>query len=196
MDSYESEGIEIDKGTDNDKDKIIIKNAITKNEYIVNVDTDILDPDEYREVFEILRTAKKEDKITLKINSMGGYIHTMVQWVNALLYTKAKTISEVYTAYSAASVIALCCDEIKFQHFCSMMIHNMSLGIEGKISDVEGYAKFAISQDKEISNLIYNGFLTKDELKKVNSGSEIWLDRNQCLERIKNFKPIKQRLLK
>lgn len=179
-----------------DKDKIIIKNIISKNEYIINIDTDILDPNEYREVFEILRLAKKEDKIILKINSMGGYIHTMIQWVNALLHTKAKTIAEIYTAYSAASVIALSCDELKFQHFCSMMIHNMSLDIGGKISDIEGYAKFAMSQDKDIADTIYMGFLTKDEIKKVNSGSEVWLDKNQCLSRIKNFKPIKQRLLK
>lgn len=196
MSNYEMDNIEISTEKENDNDKIIIKNTISKNEYIINVDTDILDPTEYREVFDILRTAKREDKIILKINSMGGYIHTMIQWVNALLYTKAKTIAEVYTAYSAASVIALSCDEIKFQHFCSMMIHNMNLDIGGKISDVEGYAKFAISQDKDIANTIYTGFLTKEEIKKVNSGSEVWLDKNQCLSRIKNFKPIKQRLLK
>ena len=77
-----------------------------------------------------------------------------------------------------------------------MMIHNMSLDIGGKISDIEGYAKFAMSQDKDIADTIYMGFLTKDEIKKVNSGSEVWLDKNQCLSRIKNFKPIKQKLLK
>lgn len=146
MNNYELEiSDSISDCKEDDKDKIIIKNIISKNEYIINIDTDILDPNEYREVFEILRLAKKEDKIILKINSMGGYIHTMIQWVNALLHTKAKTIAEIYTAYSAASVIALSCDELKFQHFCSMMIHNMSLDIGGKISDIEGYAKFAMS---------------------------------------------------
>lgn len=180
---------------DADKDKIVIKNPIN-HEYIISIDSDISEPTNYREVFETLRTAKEGDIAYLNINSYGGYISTMSQFFQYLLHTKATTVANVITAYSAASVIALCCDKINISQFGSIMIHNMSTGTSGKISDVEGYSKFASSQDKDIASTIYQGFLTKSEIIETNKGKEFWLNKKECDSRLKNYKSIKNRFIK
>jgi ATP-dependent protease ClpP protease subunit len=178
-----------------EKDKIVIKNPIN-HEYIISIDSDISEPENYREVFEVLRTAKDGDIAYLNINSYGGYIHSMVEFYDVLLNTKARTIANVYTAYSAGSVIALSCDEIRIKKFGSLMIHCMSSGTSGKIIDMQGYSDFAIKQDRDIANTIYSGFLTKDEIAKINHGKEIWINQEDAMARLKTFKTIKQRFLK
>ena len=177
------------------KEKLVIRLPINY-EYIISIDSDIDEPHNYREIFETLRTAKDGDIAYLNINCYGGYIHSMVELYDVLLNTKARTIANVYTAYSAGSVIALSCDEIDIKKFGSLMIHCMSSGTSGKIIDIQGYSDFAIKQDKEIADTIYSGFLTKEEIKKVNAGKEIWINQEEALSRLKNFKSIKQRFLK
>ena len=186
-------GEEVDDSSENDE--LVIKNVKSINTYIVNLDEDIEIPSHYRKVFETLRLATKEDTIVFNINSPGGYIDTMINFYDLLLNTKAKTVANIYQACSAASVIALCCDEIIPTRFAYLMVHNMSSGVSGKISDIEGYANFAVKQDLEIANHIYSGFLTKEEIKLVNRGKELWLGYKDITERLKNYKTIKQRYL-
>ena len=106
--------------------------TITHNEYIINIDYDIEPSYFYREAFLILRNAKSDDTIRLVINSYGGYLEPALQFYNLLLNTQAKTIAEIYAAYSSASIIALSCDNIITKDFCSMLIHSLSTGSDGK----------------------------------------------------------------
>ena len=189
-------GEEVDDSSEKEEIVLKVPKITTVNNYIINLDEDIEVPNHYRKVFETLRIATKDDTITFNINSPGGYIDTMIQFYDLMLNTKAKTIANIYQACSAASVIALCCDEINATRFSYMMIHSMSTGTYGKISDIEGYATFAVKQDIEIANTIYGGFITPAEIKLVNKGKEVWLNQKEIQERLKNFKSIKTRFLK
>jgi len=180
---------------DKDKDEIILKIPIihTKNNYIVNLDEDIDMPSSYRKVFEVLRTAKKDDIIYFNINSLGGYVDTAIQFFEHIMNTKAKTIAHVYAACSAATMIALCCDEVNISKFGYIMLHNMSSSLDGKVSDMQSYTEFIIKQDKKIADFLYQGFLTPTEIKEASKGKELWLDQQSVIARLKNFKSIKQR---
>jgi len=183
---------------DSDTKEIIIRIPIieSKNNYIINLDSDIDMPSTYRKVFEILRIAKKEEIIYFNINSLGGDIDTAIQFFESIMNTKAKTIANIYVACSAAVIIALCCDEINISKFGYIMLHNMSSSLEGKVSDMQSYTDFIIKQDKKIADFLYQGFLTPLEIKEVSKGKEFWLDQQNINIRLKNFKSIKQRNLK
>jgi ATP-dependent protease ClpP protease subunit len=189
-------GEEVEDSVKEEELVLKIPKVTTVNNYIINLDEDIEIPSHYRKVFEILRVATKDDTVTFNINSPGGYIDTMIQFYDCLLNTKAKTIANIYQACSAASVIALCCDEINATRFSYMMIHSMSTGTYGKISDIECYATFAVKQDIEIANHIYSGFISPSEIKLVNKGKELWLNQKEIQDRLKNYKTIKTRFLK
>jgi ATP-dependent Clp protease, protease subunit len=177
------------------EEKLIIKKEIKRNEYIISVDSDIEIPEKYRSVFEVFDIAKSEDSITLNINSYGGYVHTMTQFFWHMLNCKAHIKGIVHTAYSAGAFIALCCDEVIPSHFAGMMLHSMSVGSWGKIEDVKSEFEFHSKQDKKISEIIFKGFLTKQEIDKLNAGTEFWFDKEEIEKRLKNWKPIKQRNL-
>ena len=55
---------------------------------------------------------------------------------------------------------------------------------------------FLDKQNKDITNTVYSGFLTKDEITKIHNGQEVWIDQKSGISRLKHFKSIKQRLLK
>jgi len=191
-DEDEDEDIEDDIIENN---KIVMKKSIVLNEYHINLDQDISSPEIYRNVFNTLRNAIEGEVIYLNINSFGGYIHSMIHFVDCLLTTKAKTVANIYTAYSAAAVIALSCDILIFKPFSSLMVHSLSTSTFGKIGDVHGYTTFASKQDKEIANIVYTGFLTKEEIKAVAKGKDMWMDREECIRRLKNWKSLKSRCL-
>ena len=175
------------------QDKLIIKKEIKKNKYIISIDTDIEEPEKYRAVFEIFDTAKVDDTIILNINSYGGYVHTMVQFFWHMLNCKAHIKGIVHTAYSAGAFITLCCDEIIPSLFAGMMLHSMSFGTWGKVEDVKSQSEFNSKQDKKIADIVFKGFLTKQEIDKLNAGTEYWFDKEEIDRRLKNWKPIKAR---
>ena len=177
------------------EDQVVITKVISTH-YIINLDTTILDSSEYRNVFSILRDAAEFDKITLIIDTDGGCVNTMLQFYNYLLHTKAKTTAEIYTAVSAGAFIAMCCDNIIFKDFSTMMIHQAYQIVSGDLFEFQERLAFLIKQNKLISECVYSGFLTKDEISKINAGQDIWIDQKSGIARLKHFKSIKQRLLK
>jgi ATP-dependent Clp protease, protease subunit len=175
------------------EEKLIIKKEINKNEYIISIDKDIDEPHTYRSVFEVFDIAKPEDTVILNINSYGGYVHTMTQFFWHMLNCKAYIKGIVHTAYSAGAFITLCCDEIIPSPFAGMMLHSMSFGTWGKVEDVKGQSEFNSKQDKKIADIVFKGFLTKQEIDKLNAGTEYWFDKEEIDRRLKNWKPIKAR---
>lgn len=182
-------------GSTSVNEKLIIKKENKKIEYHIHLDTIIDSPNNYRNIFEILRDATREDKIIFHLNTPGGWVDTMIQFFYHFLQTKAETKATVYSACSAGAIIALCCDTVEITPFGYFMIHSMDIGMEGKISDVHDYSGFAIEQNKNIIEVVFQGFLTKQEIQLIAKGKEIWLNKTQIDKRLKNWKSIKQRNL-
>jgi len=177
------------------EDQVIIRKVISTH-YIINLDNTILDPSEYRSVFSILRDATEFDKITFIIDTDGGYATTMIQFFNYLLHTKAETTAEIYQACSAGAFIMCCVDTIILKDFCSIMFHQAYQDMTGSLAEIQDRVNFLDKQNKDITNTVYSGFLTKDEITKIHNGQEVWIDQKSGISRLKHFKSIKQRLLK
>ena len=181
----------IDNTEDLDSTGLVQKRVHAVNEYIVNFDDEILAPNEYREVYELLRNANESDVIRLVINSWGGDAYTFVQLYNYLMRTRATTIAELHVAYSAGSMISLSCDIIEVQEFSSMMIHDLSSGSFGKMKEIVTYVDFMKKWGSELIDTIYDGFLTKSELKEVKKGQDIWLVKEDIEKKLKKWTPMR-----
>jgi len=174
----------------NDDDNIITKNCKI-NEYNIYIDESIHNPNQYRKIFNTLREGKENDSIILIINSYGGNLDTAIQFYNYIKDCKSKTIAEIYTAYSAGSMIALSCDDIICKSFASMMIHSMSWGTVGKTVDMKSQSDFANKLNISICKNIYKGFLTDKEIDDVIKGKEFWFMQNSIERRIKSWMKFK-----
>lgn len=158
------------------------------NEYFVYITSQIDEPSMYNKLIYMLNNANEYDKFIFIINSLGGMLDSTFMIVDAIKITKAKTICKLSgTVASAATIIALSCNEVFTSKGLSFMIHNYSsAGIQGKGHEMKARQNFI---DKELNKSFreyYLGFLTEDEIVDIIDGKDIWLNNEEVDERWKN----------
>lgn len=162
--------------------------------FVIEIDGDFNEPAEYRGLIQAIEAAREIDRINLRINSNGGDTQSAQAFYSALLKTPARTKAIIINAYSSGSIVAMACDSIELTPFCSMMVGNVAGGTGGKLGDMAGYATFKAGYFSEWYGQLYAGFLTEGELKDVAKGQEFWMKEEQIRERLKNWKPIRDRI--
>ena len=162
-------------------------------EFVINIDHDLETPNYYRKAFDILRNATCKDTITVVLNTSGGYVDSAVEFFNLLLETAARTTAEVYTAYSAGSLIMFGCDEIKLQRFCSILIHSLSWDSVGKADEIKTKSDFIEKLNRNLMTTVYQGFLTPKEIQEIMKGKDLWLQKSEIEKKLKNWVPIRER---
>lgn len=152
----------------------------------IHVDGEILEPENYREVFNVIRDASENDLINLYINSIGGDVSTFIEFYNLIVTCRAKIVCYVFMAYSSAALIALTCEEIVLTEFCSFLIHAPSGEAIGKVAEIKSHGDFFNKWSKDIITSVYKGYLTDKEIDKVLEGAELWHDKKEIEKRLAN----------
>ena len=158
---------------------------IVNYEVTVPLDEVVNKPSYYRHVAEKISGLSKGDLVKFKINSPGGSMYGMFSLLSALEETEASSMAILEgEVASAASIIALSCDTVIVASNATMMIHNISFGSNGKMSDVQRHVEFTKRQSERLIDSTYEGFLSPEEIKDVHKGLEIWLDADEILVRL------------
>jgi ATP-dependent protease ClpP protease subunit len=162
--------------------------------WTVNLDGDIGDPEEYRELLSILRKASEGDVVELVITSWGGYLDSAIMLVNELLLTKGKTIATIHTAGSAATLIAFACDRVEAFPISTIMIHNFSVTQQGKGQEIRAKAEFDEKQFSLMSDTLYSNILTDAEIRAMQEDKDIWMLGCELKTRMEeqNWKPVRE----
>lgn len=171
----------------------------TIKKYNIFLDSEIGEPAEYRELLTILFNAPSDSLIYLYINSTGGNLDTTLAIVEAIKMCEAKVSAILIgSCHSAASIIALNCDEIIVLDNAYSMVHTASFGSSGNVGTVKSHTEFVIAQIDKLIEQTYSGFLNKEELAKVKNGNELWFNAEDIRKRLKRkFKQLnKKRKLK
>jgi ATP-dependent protease ClpP protease subunit len=156
----------------------------------VFLDNEIDCPDKYRDFLTILFNSDENDSINLFINSSGGSLDSTFAIIEGLKYTQATTTAMlVGPCFSAASMIAMYCDQIVVFDSAYMMIHTAFFESQGSARNVKAHTEFTVKMIEKMLHETYDGFLTSEELEGVKSGVELWFDadqiRNRFQERLK-----------
>ena len=165
------------------------------NRYHIRIDENIGETQHYRKHFDIMRRANKEDEIIYYFSSYGGYLDTAIQYVYAMLTTKAKTKSIIYTAASAATIMAFSADEVVCMPLGTIMLHNFSVQQQGKGQELRAKTAFDDKQFKAICSLLYIGVLTPDEIIHLQEDKDFWMLGMECTTRFSknDWVPIRKR---
>lgn len=168
----------------------------TIKKYNVFLDSEIGEPSEYRELLTILFNAPPDSLIYLYINCSGGNLDTTLAIVEAIKMCEAKVSAILIgSCHSAASIIALNCDEIIVLDNAYSMVHTASFGSSGNVGTVKSHTEFVIAQIDKLIEQTYSGFLNKEELAKVKNGNELWFNAEDIRKRLKRkFKHINKKL--
>lgn len=148
----------------------------------------IQDASYYTQVVQAIKQTEEGDVIKLHINSYGGNLNGLQSLLSAMFSTEATTVAYLDGAcFSAASMLALHCDNIHVSPMSEAMVHFVSFSTGGKGSDVLGHVEFIQRTSEKLFRDTYEYFLTAEEIEQcIHSGKEIWLDSEQIIERLQN----------
>ena len=159
--------------------------SITHNKFEFNLDEDIKEPSYYRNLIEVLNNATEQDLVVLNINSGGGMLDSAISIIDALRNTRANTLAWISgSAYSAAGLIALSCQNVEVGEFATLMCHNSQYGLGGYTTDIKDRALFEHKMTCKIMQSVYRFFLSPEEIESVLMNKTIWMDSDEIIERL------------
>jgi ATP-dependent protease ClpP protease subunit len=158
-----------------------VKDNISLTYYLTS---EILDSSEYHDFVELAINLSSEDSITLLIDSPGGYLSGAQMIITGLNSSEAQSMAVVIDmAASAATIIALACDDIMMTEYSHFMIHAVAFGSGGKLHEVASHTEFTLRKSKELIASVYKDFLTPDEIQQVIDGKDMYFDDEETMLR-------------
>jgi ATP-dependent protease ClpP protease subunit len=155
--------------------------------YTFYLNEPIKEPSYYSGLCNVFFNASPDDEIQMVVNSPGGRMDGMLTILDAIARTPAKTIAVLQgTCASAASFIALACDEIDVGPHASMLCHVTRGGLGGKTPDMFSAVQHLAQETEDVVRTYYSDFLTEEEIESLLQGREIYLLRADIIERLKN----------
>lgn len=169
----------------------------TAQHHDVFIDTDIGDPQQYRELISILFNASEYDTVSMFINSGGGSLDAALAIIEGVKNTQATVTAFIVGAcHSAASFISMYCHQVIVLDSAYSMVHTATFGSVGMTGNVKAHTDFTVRQVEKLLNETYDGFLTAEELARVKSGVELWFSaeeiRERMVSRVKHLEKIAQ----
>ncbi len=158
---------------------------IVSTKYEFHIDQDILEPSYYRNLITVLNNATENDLVILNINSQGGSLDSAISIMEALRSTRAETLAHtVGSCYSAATLLALSCNNIDVGDFSNWMIHDGSYAVASKSNDIVTRASFENKFIRNIFSQVYVPFLNENEVEDVMRGIDLWMTSDEVKSRL------------
>lgn len=162
------------------------------NHYVVNIDKDVEEPHNYRDITQLLMTMGENDTATFYINTWGGDLMTTIMLIDAIRNCAGQTYGIVTLGSSAGSFLALALDDCEVVLHGEMFIHEVQSGNYGSNSNQEKRIMFMKEKQKKFIEDVYSDFLTEDEMSRIQNNEELWLNDTECNTRLENRRKIRQ----
>lgn len=158
----------------------------TISSYIeISIDRDITEPEDFRDEIAAIRSAKESDVLHITVNTGGGSLDTAMAIIAAMRQSKAHIICEaVGTVASAGTLIFLAGHEFRVNDGVEYMMHTASFRYGGKANNVAEYVNFQQNVVRKMVESSYKNFLTQDEIEKLLSGTDFWMDSEEVCRRL------------
>lgn len=174
---------------DDDKKKsyeLYTQESKTTN-YFVYLGSSFDAPFEYVKLFHALENAGTGDRFTFYLNSYGGRVDCLLQFISKLKSTKAWTTCIVEsTCYSCGAIFPFACSEIQMKDHSSLMWHMYSSGFgRTKGNEIELSIDNTSSMFKKLMTDVCGKVLTKKEIIDIMDGKDLYLDKDEIYRRLK-----------
>lgn len=152
-------------------------------------------PEDYVQMFDIIRHASPDDTVKLYINCYGGDMFTGIQFMRVLAETEALVICSVEGAcMSAATMLFLCADQFEVTPHSMFMFHNYSGGTIGKGGEIYDQVRHERKWSDKLLHEIYEGFLTAEEIQSLLDNRDLWMDVDEVIDRMQKRNKIRQEM--
>lgn len=151
----------------------------------------IYEPGAYNELCYTLENTTA-DSVRLYMNNGGGQLDSMLSIIASMERCGCEITGVLSgTVASAATMIALQCDKLEVADYTSWLTHYYSGGTGGKGNEIKAKHDFESIEIPKLFKEIHKDFLTPTEITRVIDGKDIWLNKDQILERFARMKGAK-----
>ena len=158
---------------------------------IVPIDEAVKEASYYRSVTYGISELSEGDIVEFNINSPGGNLNGLIALLSAISETEAHVVANITgECHSAASILALNCDEIRVSPHCTMLVHHVSFSTGGKAADIRAYVNHLNENTEELLRKTYTNFLSEVEIENVLNGLQLWLDADEVISRLEKKQEI------
>lgn len=157
----------------------------------VFLNDEIYEPGAYNELCYTLENTTA-DSVRLYMNNGGGQLDSMLSIIASMKRCGCEITGVLSgTVASAATMIALQCDKLEVADHTSWLTHYYSGGTGGKGNEIKAKHDFESIEIPKLFKEIHKDFLTSTEITRVIDGKDIWLNKDQILERFARMKGAK-----
>lgn len=165
-----------------------VNSYVASMEHDVFIDETIEEEAYYRSVISTLNRATEKDTVRFTISSNGGFGSTAMVLAHAMDTCPARKIGILSgNVKSAATIIALHCDDWQIGAGCDWMAHTASFALGGSANSVQKYHDHEQKMIKRLLEREYTGFYTKEEIEDIAKGNDSLLMPEEVQERLQNF---------
>ena len=173
-----------------------IHQTVVQNIHHYYISTLIEDAHLYADMINKIQTAGSGDIIYLHLNTLGGYLSTGIQIINAMRSSQAHIVASLEgEVASLGTMLFLAADEFLVHENSSMMFHNYTGGVYGKGHEQIAAIKSATTWTRDFMRRLYIPFMTEDEVDRLVKGEDIYMHPPEILERLYLMNEIKAKEL-
>jgi len=171
-----------------------VNSYVASMEHDVFIDETIEEEAYYRSVISTLNRATEKDTVRFTISSNGGFGSTAMVLAHAMDTCPARKIGILSgNVKSAATIIALHCDDWQIGAGCDWMAHTASFALGGSANSVQKYHDHEQKMIKRLLEREYTGFYTEEEIEDIAKGNDSLLMPEEVQERLQNFAEHRQK---
>lgn len=149
----------------------IVTRTLLQAEHVYRIDYEIQTFEQSEDLARLLLTVPSGDAVRIFINSIGGRVDIADWLVNRIKEAQDRGVVVIgelgFTVASAATYIALACDDLVVSPHTEFMIHNWSGGSWGTASQSLRDALFNKSRSDRFMRDTYKGFLDDEEIEDL-----------------------------
>lgn len=176
----------------------IISRNVKQNEYLYPLDFLLEDFEDIDDLVKLLASASHGDAVVIYINSGGGRVDMADLLINRIAEAQNRGVVVIgelgFEVASAATFIALACDDLIISDSTVFMIHGWSSGLPyTNATEQLQLATFNKKQSDKFLRRIYKDFLTEEELDDlIAHPKDLNFDADEVRERWERVKGVDQ----
>lgn len=156
----------------------------TQMSYECNIDGDFEHPSQFADLVSVLENANEGDHVRISLCTDGGALHSILPLLGAMEMTEAHVhVHAASDVASAGTFLLMRADSLSINDYVTIMFHEISYGVMGQGSKIAGHVAHTAKSSKKLIEDMYQFFFSEEELERLLSGVEFYMDKDEFVER-------------
>ena len=162
----------------------VVQSAPQNMSYRVNVDDDFEHPKQFSEIVDVLDNASEGDYMCISLTTSGGALHSVLPLLGAMDNTACHVhVHACSDVASAGTFLLMKAHSISINDYVTVMCHNVSFGSAGSGHSVATHVAHTLKSSEKLMREMYHLFFSDDELAKMLTGTDFYMDKDEFLKR-------------